>query len=116
METTTNEVKVTPKKKKPVFIIILALLVISGGWFGYSKYQHGQHHEDTDDAQVSADISPVIPRISGYVKEVKVKDNQSVKKGDTLLVLDDRDLKLKSDQAEAALATAKSNLNSAEAK
>ena len=73
-----------------------------------------QHHEETDDAQVEANISPVIPRISGYVTQVRVKDNQQVKKGDTLLVLDDRDLKIKLQQAEAALATAQSNLGAAQ--
>ena len=105
----------TPKKKSKGFIIVLAILLIGGGLFGYSKYNHGLHHEETDDAQVEANISPVIPRVAGYVKEVRVKDNQLVKKGDTLIILDDRDLQLKVLQAEAALATAKSNLGAAEA-
>ncbi len=124
METRTNQAKLTttaspvaeaPKKKGKGFIIVLALLVIFGGWFGFTKYNHAQHHEETDDAQVEANISPVIPRISGYVVAVNVKDNQQVKKGDTIMVLDDRDLKIKLEQAEAALATAKSNLNAARA-
>lgn len=104
-----------PKKKSKVFIIVLLLLVIAGGWFGISKYLYGLHHEDTDDAQLEANISPVIPRVSGFVKEVRVKDNQMVKKGDTLFILDDRDLALKVQQAEAALATAESNLSAAQA-
>lgn len=103
------------KKKNPIFIIILAILVVGGGWFGISKYRHSLHHEETDDAQVGADISPVIPRISGYVAEIKVDDNQWVKKGDTLLVLDNRDFIIKLEQAEAALATSESNLESARA-
>ncbi len=107
--------KTNGKKRNPVFIIILVLLVAGGAWFGISKYQHSLHHEETDDAQVSADISPVIPRIAGYVTDVRVKDNQLVKKGDTLLVLDNRDYIIKVEQAEAALATAISNLNSARA-
>lgn len=105
----------TKKKRNPVFVIILAVLVIGGGWFGFSKYQHSLHHEETDDAQVSADISPVIPRVSGYVQEVRVNDNQWVKKGDTLLVLDNRDFVIKLEQAEAALANAESTRKSAEA-
>ncbi len=105
----------TPKKRSKVFLIVLILLVIAGGWFGYSKYLHAQKHEETDDAQIEANISPVIPRVGGYVKEVRVKDNQLVKKGDTLMILDDRDLALKVMQAEAALATAQSNLGAAEA-
>jgi membrane fusion protein, multidrug efflux system len=104
-----------PKKKSKVFIIILVLLVVGGGWFGISKYLYGLHHEDTDDAQIEANISPVIPRVAGFVKEVRVQDNQLVKKGDTLLILDDRDLASKLQQAEAALATAQSNLGAAKA-
>jgi membrane fusion protein (multidrug efflux system) len=104
-----------PKKRSKVFLIILIVLVIAGGWFGISKWNHAQHHMETDDAQVEANISPIIPRVSGYVKEVRVSDNQKVKKGDTLLILDDRDLRIKLEEAEAALATAESNLVSAEA-
>lgn len=104
-----------PKKRSKAFVVVLALLVLVGGGFGITKYIHSQHHEDTDDAQVEANISPVIPRVSGYVTEVKVKDNQYVKKGDTLVILDDRDLKIKLDQAEAALQNAQSGLGVAEA-
>ena len=104
-----------PKKKFSIFPVILALLVLGGGWFGYSKYQYGLHHEETDDAQIGTDISPVIPRISGYVDQVRVKDNQFVKKGDTLLILDNRDLKIKLEQAEAALGIAQTNLGTARA-
>lgn len=104
-----------PKKRSKVFLIILIIMLIAGGWFGISKYTYAMHHEETDDAQIQADISPVIPRVSGYVNEIRVKDNQVVHKGDTLIVLDDRDLKLKVDQAEAALATAETNVEAARA-
>jgi membrane fusion protein (multidrug efflux system) len=123
MDTQTQEKKnheakkpaAEPKKRGKRFIIVLLLILALGGWFGISKYTHSLHHSETDDAQVEANISPVIPRVSGYVADVRVKDNQRVKKGDTLLVLDNRDLKLKVEQAEAALATAKSNLGVARA-
>jgi len=104
-----------PKKRSKIFPIILALLIIASAWFGISRYISSQHHAETDDAQIDADISPVIPRISGYIADVRVSDNQRVKKGDTLIVLDDRDMKLKVEQAEAALATAQSNLGAARA-
>lgn len=119
METNVTEKKGTPavvennnapKKRSPVFMIVLAALVIGGALFGISKYTHGQHHEETDNAHVESNISPVIPRISGYVAEVRVSDNQRVRKGDTLVVLDKRDLALRLQQAEAALATAQTSL------
>lgn len=113
--TETKEVNLKAKKRNPIFLVILVVLVIGGAWFGISKYIHGQHHEETDDAQISADITPVIPRVAGYIKEIKVNDNQQVKKGDTLLVLDDRDFQVKLEEAQAALAAAQSNLEIAKA-
>ena len=125
METQSNEktettvrptpTDVVPKKRNRIFPIILLLLIIAGLWFGITKYIHGKHHEETDDAQVESNISPVIPRVSGYVAEVRVTDNQNVHKCDSLLILDQRYLRLNVEQAEAALATAKSNLGAAHA-
>lgn len=113
--TTTNIEQAEPKKRNMRFIIVLGLLVLVGGTFGISKYIHAQHHEETDDAQIEANISPVIPRVSGYISEIRVKDNQVVKKGDTLMILDDRDLRIKLEQAEAALAAAQGTLSIAQA-
>ncbi len=97
------------------FLIALIILLVVGGWYGYNAYKHSLSHEETDDAKVVSNISAVISRIGGYIKEVRVKDNQYVQKGDTLVILDDRDLNINVQQAEAALATAKSNLNAAQA-
>jgi membrane fusion protein (multidrug efflux system) len=112
---TAGPVPAAPKRSNKGFIIVLSLLVIFGTWFGVTKFVHAKHHAETDDAQVEANISPVIPRIAGFVSEVRVKDNQLVHKGDTLLILDNRDLLVKLHAAEAALATAQSNLNAARA-
>src|SRR6478672_7103888 len=97
-QVTTTTTVAEPKKKSKVFLIVLILLVVFGAWFGISKYTHAQHHEETDNAHVEANISPVIPRISGYVTEVRVGDNQHVKKGDTLIMLDQRDQQLRLQQ------------------
>lgn len=115
MENNTTQITEPKKKKSLVFPIILAVALIGGGIYGYKTYSYGQVHEETDDAQISSNMAPVISKISGYVAEVKVKDNQFVKKGDTLVVLDSRDQKMTLAQAEAALATAKSNISNAQA-
>ena len=113
--TEENQTAVPQKKRSKSFIIILILLVLGGGWFGLTKYIHSQHHEETDDAQVEANISPVISKISGYILKVNVQDNQFVHKGDTLMTLDDRDLQIVLQQAQAALGTAQSNYTAAQA-
>src|SRR6478736_9703362 len=106
--------KKTSKKNK-AFTVVLAVIILLGSIYGVRKYIHGLHHEDTDDAQVEADINPIIPKVSGYVDRLFVDDNQPVKKGDTLVILDDRDLKLKVLQANAALENAKANFASTNA-
>jgi membrane fusion protein, multidrug efflux system len=103
------------KKRNPVFVIILAVMIIAGAYFGISRYIYGKHHVDTDDAQVEANVAPVISKISGYVAEVKVKDNQYIHAGDTLLILDQKDMMMALNQADAALGTARSNLASSQA-
>ncbi|MBL0745094.1 HlyD family secretion protein [Chryseolinea lacunae] len=100
----------TKPKKNKRFAIVLGVLVIAGGAFGITKYIHGKHHEETDDAQVEGDISPIIPKVPGFVAKLFVEDNQPVKKGDTLVVLDDRDLAVRVLQAQAALENAKASL------
>jgi membrane fusion protein (multidrug efflux system) len=100
------------QKKNKIFLTVLITLVVLGTVFGVYKYIHGQHHEETDDAQVEADINPIIPKVSGYVATLRVDDNQFVKAGDTLVVLDDRDLALRVEQAQAALENAKANVSS----
>ncbi len=112
----SNDITTPEKKKKsPLFFIILGAAVIIGGFFGYRAYSYAQVHEETDDAQIASDVTPVISKISGYIAEVKVKDNQLVKKGDTLIILDNRDQKMNLEQAQAALGTARSNVNTAQA-
>ena len=59
--------------------------------------------ETTNDAQIEQYISPVNLRASGYIKKIYFTEHQTVKKGDTLMVLDDREYKIRVMEAEAAL-------------
>ena len=96
------EKKNTNKK----FITIFLALIIVGGSYGTYKYLHAQSHELTDDAQIEKKMNPIIPRVSGYVDQVYVKDNDFVKKGDTLFTIDQRDFKIKIEEANATLVAA----------
>jgi len=95
--------------KKMIFPIILGIVLIGALGFTVKEYLFLQSHEQTDDAQVDGDISPVIARASGYVNEIRFRDNQYVHAGDTLVVLDDRDYKIKLEQAKAAQTAAQKN-------
>jgi membrane fusion protein, multidrug efflux system len=65
--------------------------------------------QSTDNAQLDSDISPVIPKINGSVAQIFVEDNQVVKEGDTILILDDATYKIAVKQAEIAVLSAKKN-------
>jgi membrane fusion protein (multidrug efflux system) len=95
-------VQAPPKKRKLVLVVVgIAALALIG--FGANKWWFGRSHVTTDNAQVEGHITPVLARVGGYVTEVRVSDNQKVKAGDTLAVLDDRDLLARLAQADAEL-------------
>lgn len=100
----------TKKKTNTKFIITITTLVLLGVTYGTYKYVHSLSHEGTDDAQIEKNMNPIIPRVSGYVSKVFIKDNDFVKKGDTLFTIDKKDYQLKIDEATANLAVAEGNL------
>lgn len=96
------ETKKTNKKFTLIFVVLLLIGLSYGGY----KYFHSLAHEITDDAQIEKNITPIIPRVAGYVTKIYVKDNDFVKKGDTLFTIDTRDYAIKVAEAKAALAAA----------
>src|ERR1700741_4606706 len=86
-------------------VIGLALVVLAlggaGGWYWWTVLRFQQ---STDDAYAQSDVSVISPKVEGYIKKVKVTDNQQVAEGAVLFVIDDRDFKAKVAQAEAAVA------------
>ncbi|TIW59587.1 MAG: HlyD family secretion protein, partial [Mesorhizobium sp.] len=97
------------KKKRSVrsFLLpIIGLALLSGGaWYGYDYWTTGRFMISTDDAYVQADMAFISPKISGYVDQVQVGENQVVKAGDPLLTIDAGDYKIAVAQAEAQIAT-----------
>ncbi|MBC7616881.1 MAG: HlyD family secretion protein [Pedobacter sp.] len=89
------------KKKNRVLPIILCVLLIGGAIFGVKEYNYFSKHIDTDDAQIDGNISPVVARVGGYVREIKFEENTKVSENQILVTLDDRDYKIKLEQAQA---------------
>jgi membrane fusion protein (multidrug efflux system) len=71
--------------------------------------------ESTDDAQVAADIVPVAARVAGQVRQVLVQENQLVRRGDLLVLIDDTELAARVRRAQAELATAQAQAEVAQA-
>jgi membrane fusion protein, multidrug efflux system len=82
---------------------VLTLLAVAGVAFGAKTVIFYSHHAETDDAQIEGHIDPVLPRIAGYVAEVRVGDNQHVAAGDVLARIDPRDFESRVSMAQAAL-------------
>jgi membrane fusion protein (multidrug efflux system) len=89
--------------------ILIVVLILSGLSYGIYKYVHSLSHETTDDAQIEKNMNPIIPRVMGYVTKVYIKDNDYVKKGDTLFTIDNNDYIVKLEDAKAALIAAQGN-------
>ena len=87
-------------KKIISYIITLAVIIAAGIWVT-SKFIHFGNVEFTDNAQVQRQIVPVNSRVQGYVKEIRFKEYETVKKGDTLVIIDDADMRLRVAQANA---------------
>ena len=92
----------TEKKKKNLVVpIILGVLLVIGIIFGIKEWTYFSKHVDTDDAQIDGDISPVVARVGGYVKDINFEENTHVTEGQILVKLDDADYKVKLEQAQA---------------
>ncbi len=116
-ETNTEEQSTTEKKgivRRVMPFIFLAVLV-GAGFFGWHIIQYNKVHESTDDAQIDVDITPIIPRVAGYVAEVRVNDNDPVDSNEILVTLDTNDLYLKVEAAEASLMNVQAAAKSSEA-
>jgi membrane fusion protein (multidrug efflux system) len=87
--------------------IIACALVVSGIILGIWFYVFNQNHEATNDAQVEQYVTPIMSRITGYVQEVRFEENQFVHKGDTLVVIDNREYKSKLNVALADVQSAR---------
>lgn len=98
-----------PNKKKIIRIAMLALLAV-GIIIGVLYYRQQSKYQTTDNAQVEANIYTISCKLAGFVDDVRFEDNQQVKRGDTLLVLDNRELQIKVRQAEIALENAYCNV------
>src|SRR6202165_6083973 len=85
---------------------VAVALVAVGGIEGSRYWTVGRFIESTDDAYVKADSTIVAPKVSGYIADVIVNDNQSVRAGQFLARIDDRDLRTALDDATANVAAA----------
>ncbi len=103
-----------PKKRKPI-VFILPIILIAGIFFGVKTWMHSNAFESTDNAQVETNSTPVLSRISGYVDSLGIVDYDSVKAGQLLVKLDDREYRIAVMQSNADLLTAEADVQASAA-
>lgn len=86
-----------------VLNIVCILLAGSGLWWTVNYFWRYINYEITNDAFIDQYVAPLNIRVSGYIKEVRFKEHQYVRQGDTLLILDNREYQIRMKEAEAAL-------------
>ena len=87
-------------KKIISYVLSAAVIILAVVWVG-RKFIHLGNVEFTDNAQIEQQIVPVNSRIQGYIKEIRFKEYEYVKRGDTLVIIDDADMRLQVARANA---------------
>lgn len=89
-----------------IYNILILCFLVGGLVYVCSRFIHLGNVEYTDNAQVRQHITPVNTRVQGFIKKICFEEFQPVKKGDTLLIIEDAEFKLRVAQAEADLSNA----------
>jgi membrane fusion protein (multidrug efflux system) len=109
----------TPARKRggrSLLIGVAAIAIIAAAaYYGHNYWTVGRFEVSTDDAYVKADSTTVAPKVSGYLSEVLVSDNETVKAGQPLARIDDRDFRTALDQAKADVAAADATVSAKQA-
>ncbi len=111
MSTESNKVisqKERNRRIKIYSVNILSVLIILAaiGW-GLLSYLQLNNSVFTEDAQIDGHINPVSTKVTGYIKDIRFQEHQTVHKGDTLVILENDEYKIQVENALAALADAK---------
>lgn len=109
------ETKERRSDRSRILLIAAAVILIGGAIWGFRWWTVGRFIQSTDDAYLQADSMTVAPKVSGYVAEVFVTDNQSVTEGEPLVRLDNRQYEAMLEQANASIAARKADIERAEA-
>jgi membrane fusion protein, multidrug efflux system len=114
---TKTKISLAPSRraiKRAALALAVVLGIAGAADFGHFYLTTGRYLETTDDAYVKADSTIIAPKVSGYIAEVLVSDNEPVKAGQLLARIDDRDFRTALNQAKADVAASEAavrNLN-----
>lgn len=104
-----------PHRLRLALIVALVLGVLALAWWGYGYVTHGRYQESTNNAYIHADSAPVAAKVSGYVREILVADNQLVVPGQPLVRIDSSDYDATVGRLRAEVAAADAQISAATA-
>lgn len=96
----------TKKVQKLIYNLLILCFLLGGLVYVFARFIHLGSVEYTDNAQVKQHITPVNTRVQGFIREICFDEYRPVHKGDTLVIIEDAEFKLRLAQAEADLANA----------
>jgi membrane fusion protein (multidrug efflux system) len=102
-------------RRHPLGTVLSLVLLLAAGALGYVYYDHAAHFETTDDAFIAARQFAIAPKVSGYISEVPVTDNQHVAAGAVIARIDDRDYRTALAQAHAQVGAAEASIRNIDA-
>lgn len=94
-------VPATGRRRQRLILTLAAVAAVAALVAAARAWSFGRSHVSTDNAQVDGHITPVVSRVGGYVSRVLVAENARVTAGDTLIVLDDAEFRVRLAQAES---------------
>ena len=102
-------------RRRPLSSVLAALLLGTALASGYVYWDYASHFESTDDAFIASRQIAIAPKVSGYVTQVPVTDNQHVARGGVIARIDDRDYRVALEQANAQVAAAQASIKNFDA-
>src|SRR5215813_5655965 len=112
---TVPAAKPTGRLRRLLLAGVAVAALAGAAWYGWDYWTTGRFLVSTDDAYVRADNTTIAPKVSGYLNQVLVGDNEHVKAGQVLARIDERDFKVALDQAQADVAAAQATVASKQA-
>ena len=104
------------KGRPPVKLLVIgAIILVVGTFFGYRYWQHASTHEETDDAYTTGNTHQISARIAGTVEQVLIDDNWHVEAGQPLVKLDARDYEVALQKNRAQLEQAQAQVSQSRA-
>jgi membrane fusion protein (multidrug efflux system) len=103
------------RRRHPIAVVIGSVLFVLAAGGGYVYWSYASHFESTDDAFIASRQIAIAPKVTGYVTQVPVTDNEHVAAGAVIARIDDRDYRIALEQASAQVAAAQATIQNIDA-